>query len=225
MAANGDGLAPRWRTSATLMYPAAVCPPPSPGRFGARPATARRRRRPSAPSAERRSRRRRGRGREASIAKSCRIGFGSTGQGTPRSGEARRSARVAWCPPPSSPTDRSRRTSWCSRGRLPLARTHHTSTTRRRGSTNDRLRHHRLRHHRSCLRRPRPVRPQESSSSLLLPWRQQSPPLRRRLPLHLRRLRKSMSRNSPTSRPSHTSPPSHTTATPGRTTGSVEGPG
>ena len=225
MAANGSAPAPsdsqrRWRMSATLMYPAAVCPPPSPGRFGARPATARHRRRRSAPSAGRRSRRRPGRGRVGSIAKSCRIGFGSTAQGTPRSGEARRSARgMGRLPPLSSLTDRSRRTSWCSRGRL-RPRTRRTSTTRRPGSTTDLLRHHR-----PCLRGLRPVRPHESSSSLLLRWRQRSAPFPCQLPRRLRRLRKSMHRNSPTSPPSHTNPPSRTAATRRRTTGSVEGPG
>jgi hypothetical protein len=198
---------------ATLMYPAAVCPPRSPGRFDARPAIARRRRRPSAPSVGQLFRRPPVRGRVASIAKSCRIGFGSTAQGTLRSGAARRSARgMGRLPPPSSLTDQSPRTSWCSRGPLRL-RTRRTSTTRRPGSTTDRLRRHR-----SCFQRLRPLRPHESSSSHLLPWRQQLRPPLRQLPRRLRLLRKSIHRNSPTS------PPSRTTATRRRTTGSVEGP-
>ena len=228
MAANGDGPAPRgrrWRMAATLMYPAAVCPPLFPGRFAARTAIARRRRRPSAPSAGRRSRRPPGRGRGASIAKSCRIGFGSTARGMPHSGGARRSARdMARLPLHSSLTSRSRRTSWCSRGRL-RPRTRRTSTTRRPGSTTARLQRHRLRRHRSRFRGLPPLRPHESSSSHLLLWRQQLRPPPRQLRRRPRLLTRSPRRNSRTSPPSRTSPTRSRIATRRQTTGSVEGRG
>ena len=207
------------------MYPAAVCPPPSPGRFGARPAIARRRRRRSAPSAGRRSQRPPGRGHGASTAKSCRIGFGCTARGTPRSGGVRRSARgMGRLHPPSSLTSRSPRTSWCFRGRL-LPRTHRTSTTRRPGSTTDRLHHHQLRRRRSCFQRLRPLPPHESSSSHLLPRRQPLRPPPHRLPRRPRRLMRTPRRNSRTSPPSSTIATRRRIATRRQTTGSVEGPG
>lgn len=205
------------------MYPAAVCPPRSPGRLGARPAIARRRRRPSAPSAGRRSRRLPGHGHGASIAKSCRIGFGCTARGTPPSGGVRRSARgMGRLRPPSSRTNRSRRTSWCSPGRL-RPRTRRTSTTRRPDSTTDRLRHHQLHRRRSCFQRLRPLPRHESSSSHLLPRRQQFHPPPRQLSRRPRRLMRSPRRNSRTSLPSRTTATRRRIATRRQMTGSLEG--
>ena len=222
MAASGSAPAPsgspvpRWRGLATLMYPAAVCPPPSPGRFAAPPATDRRLPPPSAPSAERRFRRRRGHGLEASIARSCRIASASTDLGTRRFGAARRLARgFRRRPRRTSRSVLSQRMSWCCRGRMP-PRGRHTSTTRRRGSTTGRLRP-RL-HRSSPLRLPLRHLPGSSSSrpATLRPLPQPCTPRPRPLHPHRHRLCQSRwrhhhhhqagsrPRSSPTTRPSRT---------------------
>jgi hypothetical protein len=130
---------------AALMYPAAVCPPPSPGRFDARHATARRLRRPSAPNAARLFPRRLDRGPAASIARSCKTGSASIVRAMPPSGAVRRWGRVR---PRALPTSRSgpnRRTTWCSRLLGSRRRPRHMSTTPRQASTTGRLRRLRLR--------------------------------------------------------------------------------
>lgn len=223
------------------MYPAAVCRHPSPARFAARPAFARRRLRPSARSAERRFRHRLGRGRGGSTARSCRTAFGSTARATRPSGGERRWA-MAWSSPRrrTSHSARNPRTSWCSPAPMP-ARLPRTSTTRQPDSTSvprslRRLHRSRLRELRSSGSHPPRHRPRPPVGSCRRRCPSPRRPLRiRQRPRQLRRHRlqlpgpsRSRSRSSHLSRLSRLSrtiPPSHTTTATGLPTMTGDGEG